>query len=243
MSVLLAMDLTQRRASVAIAVGSRTFVRSFSGQATHGDDALFVELDALLAESRVSKSDINTVAVAVGPGSFTGVRVSIATAKCIATALGIQVIAVPSAWIEAEALRKTSSRAETIVALACKKESAWFAPCLYREGRWKFAHEPQVGGVETLISCIDALGAHASGASIALMHDEHLHPSLRDEAIARFVASEALCADGHALLSVARECERAGQVLDPIALVPIYPREPEAVTIWETRTANPHRAN
>ena len=54
------------------------------------------ELDKLLNKYHVSRSDIQDVIVAIGPGSYTGVRIAITIAKTIATALGVLLYPVSS---------------------------------------------------------------------------------------------------------------------------------------------------
>ena len=54
------------------------------------------ELDSLLTKYQVSKDDIGDVVVAIGPGSYTGVRIAITIAKTMAAALGIKVYAISS---------------------------------------------------------------------------------------------------------------------------------------------------
>ncbi|MSR41330.1 MAG: tRNA (adenosine(37)-N6)-threonylcarbamoyltransferase complex dimerization subunit type 1 TsaB [Phycisphaerales bacterium] len=235
MRCVLAFDLTQRRACVALLKGTQQFVRAFVGQTTHGDDMLYAELDALLRESGVAKSELCAVAVAVGPGSFTGLRVSIATAKGIAAALGLRVIAIPSAFVEAEALRRVRGCTRSVVALASKRDTAWFAACVYRDGRWEFARVGIAGGVEALTECVASLGGGDSNAPIALVHDANLDSTLTHAAQKLGLCSESLCADGSALLAVAAACSDAGAWMDPLQLAPLYPREPEAVTIWNAR--------
>src|SRR5690242_11664871 len=50
---------------------------------------LLPTLDALLVRQHVTRADIRGVGVALGPGSFTGLRVGLATAKGLAYALDI----------------------------------------------------------------------------------------------------------------------------------------------------------
>src|SRR6185437_13950179 len=57
---------------------------------------LFERLEWLLAASRLSMNALTGVAVALGPGSFNGVRVALATAKSLAFARGVPLYGVPT---------------------------------------------------------------------------------------------------------------------------------------------------
>ncbi|HIY83604.1 MAG TPA: tRNA (adenosine(37)-N6)-threonylcarbamoyltransferase complex transferase subunit TsaD [Candidatus Rubneribacter avistercoris] len=57
---------------------------------------LLPRIDALLSDLGVSRADIACVCVGRGPGSFTGVRIAMATAKGVASALGVGLVGVSS---------------------------------------------------------------------------------------------------------------------------------------------------
>ena len=61
----------------------------------HGRE-LLPAIDALVAEAGIAKADIGTVAVSVGPGSYTGLRIGVTAAKTLAWALGCDLVAVPT---------------------------------------------------------------------------------------------------------------------------------------------------
>ena len=50
---------------------------------------LLANIDALLTANNISRNEINQIAVSAGPGSFTGIRIGIATALGLKTGLGI----------------------------------------------------------------------------------------------------------------------------------------------------------
>jgi tRNA threonylcarbamoyladenosine biosynthesis protein TsaB len=50
---------------------------------------LLEDLDALLRQASARTADVDALAVGIGPGSFTGVRVGLATARGLALALGV----------------------------------------------------------------------------------------------------------------------------------------------------------
>jgi tRNA threonylcarbamoyladenosine biosynthesis protein TsaB len=52
------------------------------------------DADALLAGAELRPTDLDGVAVGIGPGSFTGIRMAIATARALSLALGIPVAGV-----------------------------------------------------------------------------------------------------------------------------------------------------
>ena len=64
-----------------------TSYEAWQSQSEH----MIPELDALLNKYGVDKSEIDDVVVAIGPGSYTGVRIAITIAKTIAAALGVKI--------------------------------------------------------------------------------------------------------------------------------------------------------
>jgi tRNA threonylcarbamoyladenosine biosynthesis protein TsaB len=61
----------------------------------HGRE-LLPAVDALVAEAGIAKADIGAVAVSVGPGSYTGLRIGVTAAKTLAWALGCDLVGVPT---------------------------------------------------------------------------------------------------------------------------------------------------
>ena len=74
----------------------------------HGEE-LLERIDRLLAEAGARKGDLAGVIVGTGPGSFTGLRIGLATAKTIAYSLGIPVVGVSTTVAIAHAARTRTS--------------------------------------------------------------------------------------------------------------------------------------
>jgi tRNA threonylcarbamoyladenosine biosynthesis protein TsaB len=87
--LLLGIDTATVRGSIALADGKRTeYEVRLEARAWHARD-LLEQIDGMLKSAGHAPSDLNGIGVAVGPGSFTGVRVGMATGKGMAYALGI----------------------------------------------------------------------------------------------------------------------------------------------------------
>ena len=84
---------------------------------------LIPRIDALLAENGIARGDIACVCVGRGPGSFTGVRIAMATAKGIASALEVGLVGVSSLDAVAWGVWESGARGElAVVADAMRKE-------------------------------------------------------------------------------------------------------------------------
>src|SRR5205085_11990603 len=69
--------------------------RTWESRHRHGEE-LLARLDEALAEAGVRRTDISAVVVGTGPGSFTGLRIGLATAKTVAYALSVPLVGVSS---------------------------------------------------------------------------------------------------------------------------------------------------
>ena len=92
--VVLALDTTTRRGSVALARdGAVVDARAGDSAVTHGQ-RLPGDLMRLLDRLNLRVGDIDLFAVAAGPGSFTGLRIGIATMQGLALANGKDVVGI-----------------------------------------------------------------------------------------------------------------------------------------------------
>src|SRR5688572_14231058 len=66
---------------------------------------LLPEVDAALRAHEMTRADVGAVAVALGPGTFNGVRVGVTTAKLIAYGLGRPIVGVDTLELYAGRLR------------------------------------------------------------------------------------------------------------------------------------------
>lgn len=77
-AAILAFDSSCPTASVAVSVGGTLFARELA-QSTHARE-LVPAIGAVLADAGLTMHDIGTIVTTLGPGSFTGIRISLAAA-------------------------------------------------------------------------------------------------------------------------------------------------------------------
>jgi tRNA threonylcarbamoyl adenosine modification protein YeaZ len=111
---VLALDTASPRPTVALSAGGRLFEENLPGD-RRASEELLPAVRRVLAGADVRLADCERIAVCAGPGSFTGLRVGLATAWGFGRALGIPVEAVSTLAAMAEAAR--SSGAARVVAV------------------------------------------------------------------------------------------------------------------------------
>ena len=100
MKRVLAIDTSTATGRIAIAAGETVlFASEFTSQRSHNSQ-IFLPLESALD---TCNRELDLIAVGTGPGSYTGVRIGIASGIAIAMALSIPVIGIPSACAAAAA--------------------------------------------------------------------------------------------------------------------------------------------
>lgn len=94
-AIVVALETSARAASAAVRSGERTMEIALASERAHASD-LLPALDRMVRELGGSPRDITAVLVGTGPGSYTGIRVGIATALGIARGCGAKLRGVPS---------------------------------------------------------------------------------------------------------------------------------------------------
>lgn len=228
--VLLAIECSQQVGGIALlhSDGSVRSQRFETG--TRHDDVLMPSIEAMLSEADCAAGDLEGCGVSIGPGGFTGLRISVSTVMTMGMALDIPVYGIPSALVVATSLDAVpDSSTQLLVTLAGKGETAWFTLLSGSEnGHW-IIQQPGA-----LVDGNDA-GPWLKDASL-LLADEHLPEVIRTKAEEAGLPVEAPLWDPEACLAITRMRHGAGMGEDPRTLQPIYARQPDAVSQWESRT-------
>ncbi len=87
--IVLALESSATPASAALMRDGYVLAQSYQNSGLTHSRTLLPMIEDMLKNTGTDKKDIDLIAVANGPGSFTGIRIGVATAKGLASALGI----------------------------------------------------------------------------------------------------------------------------------------------------------
>jgi tRNA threonylcarbamoyladenosine biosynthesis protein TsaB len=135
--LLLALETATRVCSVALARGREVIAERADSDARLHSERLLPMIDALLASAGVELAHVQAFAVSIGPGSFTGLRIGLATVKAFTLTDERPVAAVPTlVALCASAREGIGGGADDgpVAALLDARRGAYYAACVSRAG-------------------------------------------------------------------------------------------------------------
>ncbi|HEV2916082.1 MAG TPA: tRNA (adenosine(37)-N6)-threonylcarbamoyltransferase complex dimerization subunit type 1 TsaB [Pyrinomonadaceae bacterium] len=96
--LILSLETATRAGSIALVRGARLLSARAGDALVSHSTHLLENVRAVLADARLSLKEVELFAVASGPGSFTGLRIGLATVKSFAATLGRPSIGVPTLY-------------------------------------------------------------------------------------------------------------------------------------------------
>ena len=229
---MLVLGISTATAQVGCAIGGHEgIIASFqSSKGRRHAETLAPAIEFLTLQARVPLRDISAIAVDVGPGLFTGLRVGISTAKALATTLRIPMIGVTSLDLLAFPVRWSDRRIVSVV--DARRGEVFFS--FYRQvpGGVQRLSPHRVGSPAELCSEIQAGGGEvlAVGDGAIRYHDdlaELTRVEVGDGSLA-YPSPGSLVELAHA--RALRE-----DFVQPRELEPIYLRKADAEINWQVR--------
>ena len=228
---ILAIDTASSVSSVAVASEGKLQAEvTVEAGRTHSE-TLLSHIEGALSFAGVERSALRGVAVSIGPGSFTGLRIGLATAKAIAYGLGIPLVGVST--LAALALAVPVPDVHTLALMDAQKGNAYAGLYEWRAGN---LHEVCPVRVAPLA---EAIAEAADRGKPVLLTGEL---AVKKRARLGNLPDNVTLAPAHLLtarashvawLGIARLA--AGERDDPMTLEPFYIRRSEAEVLWEKR--------
>lgn len=210
MSLLLAMDTATNAVTAALVDGDRVVASRSVVDARRHTEILMPLVAELFDEKGVARSDVDAIAVGVGPGPFTGLRVGITTAETLSLVLGRPAYGLCSLdAIAHEVVAAADAPSDFLVATDARRKEVYWA-------RYSGGHRTTGPAVHKPADLPDdARALPVAGRGV------HLYPEAFGPAIAPVDVDAAQLG-----LAVAAALA-AGKELLP--LQPLYLRQPDAV--------------
>jgi tRNA threonylcarbamoyladenosine biosynthesis protein TsaB len=228
---MLVLGIESATHQVGVAVGGHEGVlaAAHSARGRRHAEVLTPTIDFVCRSARIELEEISCVAVDLGPGLFTGLRVGIAAAKALAHALRVPMIGVPSLDLLAFPVRYTS---RLIVAVVDARRSELFY-AFYRQvpGGLQRVSDHQLGSPDDLVGELLAAGECLLVGDGAIRYREAFDGLSRVE-----VADQSLAhPSASSLVQLAHAQALREEFVAPWELTPLYLRKPDAEINWSTR--------
>ena len=229
---LLAIDTALDAVSVCIADDGAVLANAEAKSDRRHGEMLTPMIQSVLREAGCVVHDIGTIAVDIGPGLFTGMRVGIATAKAMAEVLEANLVGVSSLEVLAH---QTSTEFDVIAAVidARRGEVFW---SLHRSDDREQVSSARAGSPEECLASITARGQSVClvGTGVTRyrqVFDDGLRLAVPDFT---FAPEPAYVPTATTLAAIANS-----RLVDSVSvdeLVPMYLRAPDAEINWLTRS-------
>lgn len=150
--MILAIDTSTARLGIAVYNGSEILAENCWSSPNRHTVSLAPAIDEMLNNLEIEKKKLKAVAVALGPGSFTSLRVGLSFAKGISLGLGIPVIGIPTLDITANQQPLDEIPLCAFLQAGRGKLAASFYEV--KRGRWVSDGEIEIYTAETLSDAI-----------------------------------------------------------------------------------------
>jgi tRNA threonylcarbamoyladenosine biosynthesis protein TsaB len=225
--VILALETATTACSAALCAADGSVVaETVALEGPAHTQRLLPGVHAVLEAAAASWSDVGTVAVGLGPGAFTGLRIGVATARALAQADGrVRLAGVPTPAALALALARTPEAAahRPLVPLIDGKRREVFAAVYAADEAGSGVHlveQVTVVPADELAAWLARLGDVLVGGDGAVLYGDLLPATAR-------VANE-IPAPTAAMVGRAVAREAPGLVFGAHAVLPLYGRAPDA---------------
>lgn len=236
--LILGIETATERIGVAL-IGSDGVLAAFEAtRGRHHAEIVVPAIEFVCRHAGVAVDELSAVAVDVGPGLFTGMRVGLATGKAMAQALEVPLIGISSLEVLAFACRQrgvTDSDAVIAPVVDARKGQVFFGFHRSTSEGMQTLGEPRVGHVADFVAAVEDRGQHVmcvGDGAIRYQLELEEHPLI--DLVDRHFAHPSV----HNLSIMAMRRALREEWSAPAAVQAVYVRAPDAEINWSTRTGS-----
>lgn len=213
----LAFETSGRFGSIALGIDGQLVETAGLPRKKRHNLELMPVVAQLCEKHKLKPADLTELYISLGPGSFTGLRIAIATAKMLfLTNPSLKLVGVPT--IEVLAMQYKDAAEHVAVCMNIKRGTMYAG--VYKGGSELVA--PDLRKTEELLK--------QAPRPLAVVSE--VDPGIEPANGITVLDHDSIEADAAITWQVGRTHAGEGRFTDPVALAPLYIREPEAVTLW-----------
>ena len=222
--MLLGLDTSTKLAGIALYDGERGLIAEYNWHSANRHTVeLMPQVAQMMAQAGVTPRDLTAVAVALGPGSFTGLRVALAAAKGLALANGLKLLGVPT--LDAVAYPHQSEPVPVVAIIQAGRGRVCWAPYAHGPAGWAAQAEYRLSTIEEVANTVVRPMIFVGEL---LPVDQEMLIKWIGKGRAHFLPSALTMRRAGYVAELAWKRYAAGQADDPATLSPIYLHEPPA---------------
>lgn len=230
--IILSVDSATPVAGVAVIDQNKILAEKFLNTGNTHSEQLLPLIAQTLAELKFTLKDIDGIAVSIGPGSFTGLRIGLATAKGLAQVSGLKLVAIPT--LDALAQNLVGTRGYICPILNARKGEVYTALYETKDGEINRITEYQAIKPQILCEQIKGLENKITFLGDGVFeYKELLISQLGGQA--RWPSINNLLPRASSLAILGLKKLQQGKTEDIFALLPFYLRKSEAELKWEAK--------
>jgi len=221
---ILALETSAVTASVAVAEDEKLLAQSFQNSGLTHSATLMPMVTDLLKNTGISMKEIDVIAVAAGPGSFTGIRIGVAAAKGLAWPE--DKLCAPCSTLESMAWQCAHIGGEICAVMDARRKQVYNARFLAYDGKLTRLTEDRAIGLDQLLDEVKGSGK----PQILVGDGSALCSAAFEQAEVPFVVMppHLVCQTAWGVARAALELAHAGQLVPAGQLTPQYHRLSQA---------------
>ncbi len=223
---LVAIETSTPASSVALGEGMTAVASAQRVDRTGHAAFLVAALDFCFDQAGWSPDEVDAVAVDIGPGLFTGIRIGLATAQGLGAALGVPVVPVTS--LDALALRAATGRRHIWSVVDVRRGELAIASYRPVPGGVVRDGPPELATMDRVRAVIDA-----DPGDVLVVGDWEAAPSSVFRGLHRVKMGRPRYPAAEALLELAASRVEREDFLHPDEIRPLYLREPNVTISWQ----------